>query len=317
MNIGPLASSASGTVAEREYRSRLVLAAPPTPLVGYTHRRTTKSSPVASQNGLRPAAAACPRVADRAQDRALQTAQQAPTGLLLEEQERVRSCQHEGVVVRLTDQALSELSEQLSRAASGSDCVGSLLNGDPAVALAPLGLRLPAEALQWFSWCWPARWVTPMFEVLTLTQAVDLTAGLRRDAEAISRSHDVATPAADIFSPTWLAIGVTGGREEMVIDCDDPVLAPMYLHSFEAADTCDTPPRFGSMGEFVTTWIAGLRSGATIYKGAGDWRITDAQFARRVGMAVSPPPGYIEAEIRAVRAGLKPGDDGYPIWDRR
>ncbi len=84
-----------------------------------------------------------------------------------------------------------------------------------------------------------------------------------------------------------------------MIDCRDPIFAPVYDHSFETGYARDMSPLFASLGEYVEVWTEGIRSGGAEYD--GDWYITDDALAKRMNRAVGRPMSAVEDEIRIIR----------------
>lgn len=187
--------------------------------------------------------------------------------------------------MELTKDALEELSALVVSILPAPEPAGVLAPDPPEQLLEPLGIALSREAELWFSWDWAVKEVAPHCQLMPLASAVYQTVACRKSAEDTSAWVDRLHEPSEFFPDTWLMFGYSGGASDLVIDCRDANTSPVIYYRSEFALEPDAQqPVFGSLGEFVQTWSAGLRAGGAHHNGLR-WVVTDEDLARRMRLS--------------------------------
>jgi hypothetical protein len=173
---------------------------------------------------------------------------------------------------------LGELDDRLSRLIPLDDWTNPGLSEDEARDLvAPLGWRLPDEALAWWGWRNGAneagreKVLPPWRNFVSLREAVAVYEQAQRIARDVAPSHPHEDPFT-LWRPEWFPLDDTPGK--VVVDCltEPGAPTPVRLHSFEAMDEENHALIADSLGVVVEGWCHALDVGAWEWDpGAGRW----------------------------------------------
>jgi hypothetical protein len=138
--------------------------------------------------------------------------------------------------------------------------------------VAPLGLRLPAEARVWWEWHDGAtvegreRLLGPSNECLTLEDAMEVYQECRATAEETAGAWPENDPDF-LWSPAWFP--VSGWQLPIVVDCSvaDYQSTPIRFVDWQNVDRF-FQTRAGSLGQMVSWWIEAIDVGAWEWSGA-------------------------------------------------
>ena len=193
----------------------------------------------------------------------------------------------------LSEELLAAFEERLARV--GAPCVSAFrpgLSEDEMDALtAPLGLRLPEEARQWWGWHdgIPVAelerpidgQVAPQRHHYALSEAVEQYRIGRAEAAYLAKMQP---PASDRvpelrnpdywWAPSWFPLTLSFGW--VVLDCDvgkgEP--SPLRLLDFAWLNEEVHVPRAASLGQLVEWWIEAMDTGAHVYDARrGRWDV--------------------------------------------
>ncbi|HEX3510853.1 MAG TPA: hypothetical protein VHT27_07115 [Solirubrobacteraceae bacterium] len=142
-----------------------------------------------------------------------------------------------------------------------------LSEDEAQTTMAPLGLRLPEEALTWWGWRNGANdegWskVLPQWrEFISLERAVTEYRQAREIALSVAPDHPHGDPNI-LWSPEWFPLD--DQRGQLVMDCSvgPGEATPIRVHNWEAMDEENAQVEAASLGAVVELWCRAIDVGA-------------------------------------------------------
>jgi hypothetical protein len=192
----------------------------------------------------------------------------------------------------LTAADLARFEDELRKSkAPVIDCLRpGLSEAEARQRAAAAGLKLPREALTWFSWHdgveladWPPEQMLGPFQLLGLDQAIEGYSWRREQAVGEGPEFE-----DQIWSRRWLPFAVQVTSRPLAIDISGPEGAPAPVYLVDAQDWEESrEPKCASMKAMVDLWTQALTEELWRWDDARrQWEIADESTVRRGAEAV-------------------------------